>query len=86
MGRTLQQDSNEFKSLTYLEHFVPRYLPQHAELTPRKQPAVMIPYTGCSLNSYFPYDLRPNCVVIHSTKFLTTIKMFPLSSLEYRSL
>jgi hypothetical protein len=76
MGKTLAQDSTDSPSLTYMEHYIEHPHNQNNNLTPHKRHLVLTKCNGCPLNSYYPFGLRPSCVITIPTKRTTIFKIY----------
>ncbi|CAB4381604.1 unnamed protein product [Rhizophagus irregularis] len=86
-GKTLIQDSNNHSSITYSEHFVPLRNEDLALMNvPNNQtPLVLIPCSGCRLNSYYPsMDARPKCVLSNQTRSLNIFNVHKSASREHK--
>ncbi|CAB4380869.1 unnamed protein product [Rhizophagus irregularis] len=86
-GKTLVQDSNNHSSITYSEHFVPLRNEDLALMNvPNNQtPLVLIPCSGCRLNSYYPsMDARPKCVLSNQTRSLNIFNVHKSASREHK--
>ncbi|CAB4395047.1 unnamed protein product [Rhizophagus irregularis] len=86
-GKTLAQDSNNHSSITYSEHFIPLRIEDLALMNvPNNQiPLVLIPCSGCRLDSYYPsMDARPKCVLSNQTRSLNIFNVHKSASREHK--
>jgi hypothetical protein len=83
-GRTISQELSSSYSITYSEHYIPATSQTNNHLTPRRQFLILTPCSICSLNSYYPHDLRFACIITTRTNNLTIFKTFPRTSQEHK--
>lgn len=85
MGKTLSQDSIDSPSIAYLEHYVKVNIPQPTWDTSHRQNLILVHCTVCVLNSFYPPDFRPNCVIAIPTKRTCIFKVYKSNNaFEYK--